>query len=392
MALGKYLVGLAFLFALSVPLHLLTLVSPDQSWPLFRLLLGLDTTLTVLSKAIKSPELYLLQAVSDAYFVKALAASSELDLADLLNTLGPSSCSTLSTRLKVDTAKLSHLLRFLESKGVFRKVDEELYANNEYSELIRKDGKLKTLLSVLAADSFPGLNFFNLSPETSSLLYESDFLGQLKKPGHTHLKIQYKQLISSLSLSCAQALVSELPWESFEGLSAVSVGGAAGQLLLTALGKQPRMIGTVFDSAENCIAFLRTNVTAGELSRRLLCESSKDFSIVPSGFDIYILDHLLMRHTDTTSLHLLHSISSAMQRTHTMDPGSQPILLIADLGSPAFPALLHAADFHLSSLVHGRVRTAKELHSLLVEAGLVIHRRIETKGLSVAVIAGLVDT
>lgn len=389
MVLGKCLVLLAFLFAISVPLHLLTLIGPEHSWPLFRLMQGLDAAVGSMARAVKPPELYILQAVSDAYFVKALALASELKLADLIHTLGPTSASTLSAQLNVDSIKLTHLLRFLESKGVFTRVGEETYRNNEYSELIRKDGKLKVLFSMLAEDSFPGLNSLNLDIESSSLLYESDFLSKLKKPGHIHLKTLYKQLISSLSLSCAQGLATELPWESFAELRAVSIGGSSGQLLQTALRQQPRLIGTIFDSVENCIPIIRSNVPSSELSRRLLCESSKDLSTIPFGFDIYILDHILMRHTEAACLSILQAVASAMQRTFAVDPHSRPLLLIADLGSSAFPPLLHAADIHLSSLVHGRVRTASELHSLLIEAGLVLHKRIETKGLSMVVLAEL---
>jgi hypothetical protein len=158
---------------------------------------------------------------------------------------------------------------------------------------------------------------------------------------------------------------------------------------------QPLLTGTLIDTPESIrLAHKVWDSSAGLANRRVTFTSAPSLDTVPTGYDLYILDHVLLRHTDSAVLDMMFSIAIAMKETKAMDPVSHPLLIISDLVSDSVlgTSLLHAVDVHLMALVHGKIRSKAALDKLVQKIGLRIIERFQLTSLSSLFTAELIVT
>ena len=103
-----------------------------------RPLLAMRDAICRLHDGIVPPEAVLLERNVGLLDTKSLAVVADLGIADLLKDQ-PADAATLASAVNANADALDRVLRFLVSRGVFRRGRDRRYRNNRVSQLLRSD-------------------------------------------------------------------------------------------------------------------------------------------------------------------------------------------------------------------------------------------------------------
>jgi demethylspheroidene O-methyltransferase len=182
----------------------------------------------------------------------------------------------------------------------------------------------------------------------------------------------YTALMSASQSLIAGDVLDAWPFASHRCL--LDVGGGDGTFIVTAAARAPNLRLMLYDLP--AVAELgRARFAAAGLADRAAVIPGDFFNRpLPSGADIVTLVRVLHDHDDADVLRLLHNVRHALS-----DDG---VLLIAEpmSGTPETRAIGDAYfGFYLLAMGAGRVRTPKEIGSLLQEAGFDGGRLLATR-------------
>jgi demethylspheroidene O-methyltransferase len=182
----------------------------------------------------------------------------------------------------------------------------------------------------------------------------------------------YTALMSASQSLIAGDVLDAWPFASHRCL--LDVGGGDGTFLVTAAARAPNMRLMLYDLP--AVAELgRVRLAAAGLADRAAVIPGDFFTRpLPSGADIVTLVRVLHDHDDADALRLLHNVRRALP-----DDG---VLLIAEpmSGTAETGAIGDAYfGFYLLAMGAGRVRTPREIRSLLQAAGFDGGRALATR-------------
>jgi ubiquinone/menaquinone biosynthesis C-methylase UbiE len=158
----------------------------------------------------------------------------------------------------------------------------------------------------------------------------------------------------------------------FSGVGSIAdVGGATGNLLTTVLAKYPQATALIYDLPHNAAAAAEF-VKGRGMSDRVKFEAGNFFESVPSGFDVYVMSHIIHDWDENECLKILGNCKKAMK------PGSR--LLIVEMvlpeGNVFHPGKM--TDMIMLSIPGGQERTTTEYRELLAKAGFRLERVVPT--------------
>jgi hypothetical protein len=111
------------------------------------------------------------------------------------------------------------------------------------------------------------------------------------------------------------------------------------------------------------------------LAARCTLVAGDFFESVPAGKDLYLLKHILHDWDDEQALRILQTVATAMPR------GARLLIAEQGIAEPGVPNPGKLLDIVMLSLLEGgRERTAEELASLMMAAGIQFERAISTPG------------
>jgi hypothetical protein len=261
----------------------------------------------------------------------------------------------LAERTGADPDALERLLRYLVAHGVFRREDDDCYANTELSRLLMDEVGWRQWLDL---DGAPGLwagSWARLldAVRTGSPGRDEDwYYEELARTGRA---ASFDALMAAQVRANAEEIASEDVWSSVAHV--VDVGGGTGVMLATLLAAHPRIRGTLFD--------LPQVVARVEPAPRLTIVAGDVFhDSLPAG-DAYVLSQVLHGWPDEDAAEILRRCAEA-------GGDEARVLIVEGLISERPTADRASFDLFMFTLVGGRQRSLHEFERLAHSVGLEI--------------------
>lgn len=303
----------------------------------------------------------------------AINAIARLEIADLLHER-PLSGDELAKQTSTNSDALCRVLRLLCSLGIFHEVERGKFANNEASELLRKDaeGSMRDTL-LFISDPFHFKAYADMLP---TIRDGKTAVEHIWGKGCFDVLADDEQeqtlFNNAMTNFTRQTVAQVLEAYDFSGIEKlVDVAGGHGALLTGILKKYPKMHGVLFE-LEHVAAGAKESISKQNLSDR--CEVvSGDFFKSVAGGDAIIMKHIIHDWDDERALTILKNCRQALT-------ASGRILLVEMILAEANePHPSRFLDVEMLMLPGGRERTEKEFSELFAKAGLKLQRVARTK-------------
>ncbi len=287
----------------------------------------------------------------------ALYCAAELNIAEELES-GPKNIVELAIKVDAQPETLTRLMNFLIINGIFHKVDNGFYQNNDLSSLISSNHPQSIKPLVMHNDKTRWNCFGNLTysiktgKDAFSEIYKEKYFDHLKK--NPSLSKTFDQAMSIIS-SNEDLLISDKL--SFSGIIA-DIGGGTGQLLDKIKSKHEAVTKTIlFDLAEVVAKVSNNNhqVVAGSF-----------FDNFKIKADTFILKRVLHDWNDEFSSTIIKNIANNMEN------GSKLIIIEGLLDRALDKTSLAAVDLALLTIFGGKERTLADFEKITANAGLKI--------------------
>ncbi len=194
-----------------------------------------------------------------------------------------------------------------------------------------------------------------------------------------HRHSVYDAAMGAFGLTETHAVLDAYDFGAYR--TVVDVGGGSGMFLGALLNRYPEVRGTLYDLP--AVADRARSAFAPEsgLDGRFRVEGGDFFASIPSGADVYVMQHIIHDWQDPEAETILRNCRAAMTR------GSRVLLVeivIPPADAPSFGKWLDL----MMLLVNGRERTEEEYRRLFSAAGLQLTRLIPTDS-EVSIIEGV---
>ena len=319
-----------------------------------------------------SPLESLLELLNGYRISQALSVVTRLGIADHLKD-GPKTPIQLAGLVSVKPGPLYQILRTVASHGVFAEDDNGNFRHTPMSEFLCSSatGAARTtglLVGEVLYDTFgqmmhavqTGEPAFNRAFGQSFFDYLSSHedLGRLFD---VHMTTLYKDQMQSVLVAYDFGACGKI----------LDVGGGRGTVVRTLLARYPRLACGLFDLPAVSARTQESFAEKGLLSRCTIASGSF-FESVPSGYDSYLLKHVLHDWDDSSCRLILGNIRKSID--------DQGRLLIIEHVVPPGNDSSTAKDFDLGMLClfGGRERTEVEYRALHDTTGFLLERVFPT--------------
>ena len=312
-----------------------------------------------------------LQGMIDA---KALAVAVELDLPDALAG-GPRTADELAAAVDGDADAIDRLLRFLVSRGFFRRDRRGRYRNNAASDGLRRDAEWGARNWVLFFGSAWHWRIWNEAAHS----FRTGESASVRATGHEFF--DYVNRVDADAGAAFNGAMNEgsrlqglllVEAYEFDGVrSLCDVGGGEGTILADVLDHHPGMRGAVFD-----LPALEPGATArlqaAGVGERGEFVGGDFFADVPAGHDLYTLFAIVHDWDDDRCVTILGNVRRAM--------GPDARVLVTEMPIPESDEVNFAKVMDLEMLIltgSGRERTEAQYRALFARAGLRVERTLQ---------------
>lgn len=315
-----------------------------------------------------APHEQILSVLIGSWQSRALAAVTELGLADLLAD-GPLSVDDLAKRTERHALSLFRLLRALESTGIFTQVSPGVFANTPASECLRKDvpgSQRSVVLCNLSRGNllYDGWDEFDYSLKTGKpafdKVYGYDFWeGNRRNPEASAV---FNEQMRSVSTAMTPAVTAAYDWSRFPVIA--DIGGGLGTQLLSILDASPSSRGILFDQQQV--------LAEAAVHERMQAVAGDFFGAIPSDADAYLLRWVLHDWPEMEARALLKNLR------RTLKPTARLILIEGVI--PQGPEFGFGKWLDLTVLVSvgGRERTEAEYREFLLASGFEVEEVVPT--------------
>jgi hypothetical protein len=309
-----------------------------------------------------------LSLINAAWTTQVIAVACELRVVDLMAATG-STAARLAAVSGADEVAVHRLLRALVTLELCVEHSDGHFALTEGGELLRSGGDdslgdWARLSGTQIWDNWRELAHSVRTGESARRRLRSvdDFSYLDRDPANA---LNFNGAMVNLTRPVAEAAARELDWS---GVSlAVDVGGGAGELIATVLGRHGHMRGVVLD-LDHAAGCARAHLEQRGVADRCDVVSGSFFDSVPGGADAYLLKSVLHNWDDRQAIVILGRCAAALKQ------GGRVMLferLMAERLVPA-PEDREVARSDLNMLVGcgGRERTRAEFAELFAAAGM----------------------
>jgi hypothetical protein len=247
---------------------------------------------------------------------KALHTAVYLRIPDRLSA-GPMTADQLAAadQLDADVDALDRVLRFLVSRGFFRRDKRGRYHNNANTEILREDHPYSWRDWAMFLASDWSWEIWNKLPDrvrtgipASELSFDEPFFDYVNETNPAAGAAFNGAMAAG---SRIQAILFGEAVDLADARSVCDVGGGTGSVLAHLLRVHPHLDGVVFDLPS--LADAANRVLAGaELADRGAFEGGDFFEAVPSGHDVYTMFAVVHDWGDDDCVRILSNIRDAM--------------------------------------------------------------------------------
>jgi O-methyltransferase domain len=315
---------------------------------------------------------------------QCIYVAAKLGIADML-AQGPQDVDVLAGLAGVNSQALYRVMRMLTCVGFFREEDSNRFSLKPLGRYLQ-DGHPESVrpMAILCGERWHLVPWTDLLACVQSgepafnRLHGTNFFGFLTE--NADAAAVFETAMHSVVGSYIPAILSAY---DFTGATTiVDVGGGSGRLLGAILQQYPAARGILVDLPSVIERRTRPHLVAMGIADRCTPVGGDFFESVPSGADVYILNHLLHDLNDEAAATVLSNCRRSMH--------SEAKLLAVDL-VVGRTVDLFAVWTDLEMLVNfgGRERTRDEFATLWARAGLALSKIIPTQA-PVNIIEGVV--
>lgn len=295
----------------------------------------------------------------------AIQAAAELGMADALAE-GPVAAGELADRLGCDPRALHRLLRTLSRKEVFTETAPGVFALADLGQPLRSDHPQSLREANLPwLPNVASLNDLAHSVRTGRPAFDAVHGANLWEHLDTHPAdaARFDQHMRAISRFEAESLLRSYDWAPVAGVA--DIGGGDGTLLRLLLTEHPRLTGALVERPRVASA-AEDSFAGGPLADRLSFASADFFTDdMPRGYEVYVLKRIVYGFDDEQAVRLLANLRRALE------PGAR-VLVVEPFTRGAAEDdsyFTYRVDLLMMAVPGGRVRSERELRSLLGEAG-----------------------
>jgi hypothetical protein len=305
-------------------------------------------------------------------FSQAVSVATRLGIPDLLGD-GPKSAGDLAKLTSTQPGPLYQVLRASASVGVFSEDDSGRFTNTPMSECLRTDatGPGRKVALLIGETHFAAFDQMMHSVRTGMPAFDKvfgqpffDFLATRKDLGQV-----FDSLMTALYESEVAGMLNAY---DFAGAGRIlDVGGGRGTVARALLAHDPALRCGLFDLPA-VASRARDAFDAEGLLDRCRVEAGSFFEAIPSGYDSYLLKHVLHDWDDDKCAVILTNIRRAIREDglllvleHIVPPGNEP-------------SMTKEYDLLMLILFAGKERAEAEFRSLLARTGFELIRIVPT--------------
>ncbi|CAG8716618.1 15814_t:CDS:2 [Dentiscutata erythropus] len=344
--------------------------------------------ITDLQRLIYPPTYIVLNEWSSFLISKVIYELTKLEIADIIKAQGGKmNISEIAKITGTNEDKLNRLLRAAISKGIFRVLDNGVYANNHQSIVLCKDHP-NTISNFI-------LIYEEISSAANYLAYDlklqtDDKMTSFAK-AHNGIELyewlslpENKERFESFNKGMVEqdnisgkGLYQDYDWSQYCNAKFVDVAGGIGGFLSHLLTCYPTMKGVLYELPSVIEMSEQVWLTKHkQLLNRVQFVRGDFFINPPPPADIYFLRSILHNWSDEKVIKILKTIRSAIPLTndsssyHETTSNLKPKLLIADrVINDQSPSFIYQMDLIMMCLCNGKERTKSEIEKLLDESG-----------------------
>lgn len=319
------------------------------------------------------PHLEVIQMASEIWTARAVYAAARLGLADIFSN-GPLTAEAVAQNTGMDARSMYRLLRALASRGLFTEVEPRRFALTDLGTALRSGapGGARAMVLTIGGDwQWKAWDhFFDALKTGQPGLRKAFGVGLFEYlAAHPDDSARYDEAMMGFYSAVGPAVVAAYDFSPFKAVA--DLGGGTGTLLANILRANEQLCGTVFELS---YAAPRARETVEKLGLAARCDVMEGdfFKGVPSGYDVYILSHVLHDWNDEQALAILHNCRAAV--------GKDSKLLIVEAVLPPgdIPHPGKLIDLLMLTVTGGLERTTDEYGHLLEAAGFKLTRVVPT--------------
>ena len=302
-----------------------------------------------------------------------LIAGVQLGLIEQLSA-GPLSEAELARRMNSHSPSLTRFLRGLEAIGIIER-DPTGIRLSAMGKLLLKDESVMADIALLTGEEYlPAWANLRHTVQTGGTAFDASFgmSAWEHRKQRPELNEAFTRLMRNAQDRTQRAVLSAYDFSPCHLV--VDVGGGSGTLMAEILGANPSCTGVVFDQP-HVVAHVQNGMPhPPALRNRCQFVAGSFFESIPTGGDIYLLQHILHDWDDPQCLEILRNCHAAMQ------PASKLLIienLLPDTPPPAHDLVM--LDLHMMAVLGGRERTRPEFEQLLASAGFSVTLSLPTQ-------------
>ncbi|KAJ7583558.1 S-adenosyl-L-methionine-dependent methyltransferase [Mycena floridula] len=353
-----------------------------------------------LIRACEGPEQYTAILAESCQETAALNLITSLNIADLIaqSPAGHLSLKVLSEKTQADERYLSVALKCLLYHGYFLEVEPQIYANNEFSDVLRSTvaNSMKDAVGLAADDAAKAaiqLPIAAMRDETrtaANIAFDTTLSAfeWMASPGNEWRGRRAGKAIVQLHRMSNSGIGEDFPWHELPN-PIVDIGGGIGSFeeMLLAVPQNRQLsfcildIETTIDHAKKVWSGKpqwmqdRVNFIAGDFMK-----FSADESKIPTAAGTYVLRHVLHDWDDVQAVEILRNVRNAMTGSDSK------LILVEMMLSEHSCRFASTTSLQLLSLNGGATRSQGEFKKLFEEAGFVTKSVTEIRGVDSIVV------
>ncbi|MEM7759101.1 MAG: methyltransferase [Cyanobacteria bacterium P01_A01_bin.40] len=329
--------------------------------------------------------LALIELIYGYYITQCIKVAAQLKISDFLDGRAKS-YQELARESQSNPDAIWRMLRLLKRVGIFEEIEEGVFQNTELSSFLKSniEGSLRPLAlchggTDLFWQSWRNLDYTIKTGKSASeyCLEANPFEYLSKNPEVAEL---FDEAMSSLSALDTTTICDRYDFSQFNKI--VDVGGGRGELLMSILEQNSSLEGILFDQ-QHVVDKVYSILKNRGLLERCSLEAGSFFEPVPSGYDAYLLRHIIHDWNDAQALKILKNCREAMRAD------SKILVLEILMETEDEPLVGRFRDLNmLVSMPEGKERTEQQYSSLYKQAGLQL-TQIVTLPSTMSIIEGI---
>jgi hypothetical protein len=321
-----------------------------------------------------SAEHALIQLLTGAWAMQAVAAACKLDIPDLLAD-GAKSADEVAAKASTDAGATYRLMRGLASLGVLERRGDGRFTNTAIGDKLRENapGGLKDMFKG-ETDHVHWQSWERVVDAVKTGLPRPKEVFGLPAFGYYEKHVdegeQFGRAMQNVSNFAAAAVLEAYDFSSVRTI--MDVGGGNGSMALLILRHHPEMKGKVCD-LPYIESQAKQGIHAAGAGHRCEFHPTDFFKSVPKGADLQVLKFILHDWNDEECVQILRNCREALV------PGGKVLLVEMLVPEEIRPDFVMLMDLNMLVMTGGRERTAKEFEKVLNDAGFEMTRVIPTK-------------